>query len=580
MFSKKLIGTLGAGIFALGIAASAAPAQAATFTVNTTNNNGGGSLRSQINAANLTAAKDQILFDIPGGSPHTISLATDLPAVTQPVAIRGYSQPDSSLANPTVVIEATNAVRGLHLTGDGVEVRGLVINDAQIDGIWATGDDAVIAGNYIGTNADGDGTVPNGQYGVHIDGNNSRVGGPAAYDRNVISGNPFGGVHVHSGTGNVVEGSYFNTDETGTVGFGGGGSGVLVESDQNTVKDNLSSSNFTGVTVKGDLNTVQGNNLGTDAGGDASLPNVTGINVFGGDRNQIGGPGEEEGNLVSGNSSSGVQLSSDSGDAAEDNDVQGNQIGTSTSGTALPNNAGVTIIQSHGNTIGGGTDDTSNVISGNTRDGVRIISNSRDNKVQGNWIGTNVSGAVLGNGESGVEIQDAADNRVGTTSGQNLANVIAHNGDDGVTVESGVGNAIVRNSLYDNGGLGIDLGADGTTANDGAGDDDAGPNTLQNGPEIDEVSTTGEVEWELETEKDATYRLEFFVSDACDPSGSGEAATHVETIQVDTDANGDADDTTAIAAAVGQQVTMTATKLGANDAPRSTSELSPCEEVQ
>ena len=394
MFSKKLIGTLGAGIFALGIAASAAPAQAATFTVNTTNNNGGGSLRSQINAANLTAAKDQILFDIPGGSPHTISLATDLPAVTQPVAIRGYSQPDSSLANPTVVIEATNAVRGLYLTGDGVEVRGLVINDAQIDGIWATGDDAVIAGNYIGTNADGDGTVPNGQYGVHIDGNNHRVGGPLAYDRNVISGNPLGGVHVHSGTGNVVEGSYFNTDETGTVGFGGGGSGVLVESDQNTVKDNLSSSNFTGVTVKGDLNTVQGNSLGTDAGGDASLPNVTGINVFGGDRNQIGGPGEDEGNLVSGNSSSGVQLSSDSGDAAEDNDVQGNQIGTSTSGTALPNNAGVTIIQSHDNTIGGGTDDTGNVISGNTRDGVRIISNSRDNKVQGNWIGTNVSGAV------------------------------------------------------------------------------------------------------------------------------------------------------------------------------------------
>ena len=46
MFSKKLIGTLGAGIFALGIAASAAPAQAATFTVNNTNDSGGGSLRS------------------------------------------------------------------------------------------------------------------------------------------------------------------------------------------------------------------------------------------------------------------------------------------------------------------------------------------------------------------------------------------------------------------------------------------------------------------------------------------------------------------------------------------------------
>ena len=65
MFSKKLIGTLGAGIFALGMAASAAPAQAAIFAVNNTNNAGGGSLRSAINAANGTAAADEIRFDDP-----------------------------------------------------------------------------------------------------------------------------------------------------------------------------------------------------------------------------------------------------------------------------------------------------------------------------------------------------------------------------------------------------------------------------------------------------------------------------------------------------------------------------------
>ena len=67
------------------------------------------------------------------------------------------------------------------------------------------------------------------------------------------------------------------------------------------MKDNLSSSNFAGVNVQGDENTVQGNSVGTDVGGDASLPNVTGIRVLGGDRNLIGGPGEGEGNLVSGN---------------------------------------------------------------------------------------------------------------------------------------------------------------------------------------------------------------------------------------------------------------------------------------
>ena len=374
MYSKKLIGTLGAGIFALGIAASAAPAQAATFTVNNTNDSGGGSLRSQINAANLTAAEDEIKFDIPSASPasHTISLATDLPSVTQPVVIRGYSQPDASpadtlsAADPTVVIDATNAVRGLHLAGDGIEVRGLVINNAQTDGVWMQGDENLVAGNYIGVTASGH------RHGVQRPVRRARrrlrqrIGGPAPEDRNVVSGNPLGGVHVHSGTGNLVEGNYLGTGELGLAGFGGGGSGVLVESDQNTVKDNLSSSNFFGVNVMGDDNTVQGNTLGTDVGGGASLPNETGIDVSGGDRNLIGGPVEGEGNLVSGNRFSGVWFSAPGGDSAEENDVQGNVIGMSALGTPLPNNAGVTIVSSDDNTIGGEAEGTGNVISGNT----------------------------------------------------------------------------------------------------------------------------------------------------------------------------------------------------------------------
>ena len=209
-----------------------------------------------------------------------------------------------------------------------------------------------------------------------------------------------------------------------------------------------------------------------------------------------------------------------------------------------------------------------------------MLDGADDNEVQGNWIGTDESGTRdLGNGESGVELFEAADNRIGATSAQNPANVIANNGGDGVTVTSGVGNAIVRNSLHDNGGLGIDLGANGTTANDGAGDPDSGANTLQNGPEIQSASAT-DVEWELETDANTTYRLEFFSNDACDPSGSGEGQTLLDTIEVTTNANGDADrtTTTAIPAGLGKHVSMTATKLvGANLVARSTSELSPCE---
>jgi parallel beta-helix repeat protein len=572
MDSKKLAGALGAGIFALGIAASAAPAQAATFAVN---------------AANGTAAADQIDFAIPGAGTHVISLAGPLPAVTQPVAIRGYTQPGSSqaaagsAANPTIVIDATNVPNGLQLAGDDSKVRGLVVNRAQTDGIRITGDRNVVTGSYVGTNAAGNAAQANAQYGVHVDGDDNVLGGPAPEDRNVISGNNFGGVLVH-GTGNLVEGSYLGTDETGTAGIGSGG-GVLVEfASQNTVKDNLISFNVVGVTLKSNDNTVQGNSIGTDVNGTAALGNFTGVSVLGGDRNLIGGAADGEGNLVSGNLFSGVHLGTDDDDPAEDNEVQGNLIGTDAAGTApLPNDTGVDISASGDNTVGGTAPGAGNVISANDTDGVRILSDGADdNDVQGNWIGTDEAETLdLGNGASGVDIDGGSQNRVGATLLQNPANVIAYNDLDGVTVTSGIGNSIVRNSLHDNDELGIDLDANGTTPNDGPLDPDSGPNTLQNGPVIDNATTATQFVWDLDTEANADYRLEFYSNEVCDPSGSGEGQTFLDAIVVTTDANGHADGATVTAtpAGSGKWVSMTATRLnGANQVARSTSEFSPC----
>jgi len=48
------------------LAALMTPAHAATFTVINTNDAGVGSLRDAITQANLTAAADEIRFDIPG----------------------------------------------------------------------------------------------------------------------------------------------------------------------------------------------------------------------------------------------------------------------------------------------------------------------------------------------------------------------------------------------------------------------------------------------------------------------------------------------------------------------------------
>ena len=217
MFSKKPIGALGVGIFGLGMTASAAPADAAIHTVVNTLSSGNGSLRDAIVTANSTVARDEIKFDIPGNGPHVIALNSDLPPVTQPVVIRGYSQAGSSMAtansaaNPKVVIDAANAVRGLHLNGNGIEVRGLVVNNAQNDGIWVVGDDNIVSGS---TSAPTPPAMPRPQRQLRrrLDGDDNRVGGPASSDRNVLSGNAFGGVRVSSGDRQRIEGNYTGTD--------------------------------------------------------------------------------------------------------------------------------------------------------------------------------------------------------------------------------------------------------------------------------------------------------------------------------------------------------------------------------
>ena len=426
MLSKTLAGTLGAGLLALGVATSAAPAQAATFTVNTTDNGGPGSLRSAILAAEDTLRRDRIEFAIPGNGVHTIALDTDLPVLTRPLTIKGYSQNGSSPATgttaaaPKIVIDAANALRGLDVGGDEMEIRGLVVKNAEAAGIFVEGRENVIAGNHVGTNAAGTAARGNGGDGITVVGRDNVIGGSDPEDRNVISGNLGGEVAVTDGTGNVIEGNRIGTNAAGTAGFGGA-VGVELESAGTTVRDNLISDHgFAGVTVTGDDNTLQGNDVGTKRSGKRALANGFGILVQGGDANLIGGTAEGEGNLVSGNLHAGIRLDRSDDDPAVGNDVQGNLIGTTSTGRApLPNGAfggypGVSVVASNANTIGGSAPGAGNVISANAGDGVYLRDGADDNQVLGNAIGTNRTGRrELGNGGSGVFIADGDANRVG-----------------------------------------------------------------------------------------------------------------------------------------------------------------------
>jgi hypothetical protein len=124
--------------------------------------------------------------------------------------------------------------------------------------------------------------------------------------------------------------------------------------------------------------------------------------------------------------------------------VYGNYIGTNLAGTLDAGNTldGVRIDHVDGCVVGGTTASLRNVISGNDGNGVSILGyfTATQNKLYGNYIGTNAAGtAAIGNGSDGVWITGAPNNQVGG-SGPGEGNVISGNGDDGVEV-SGTGAA-------------------------------------------------------------------------------------------------------------------------------------------
>ena len=131
--------------------------------------------------------------------------------------------------------------------------------------------------------------------------------------------------------------------------------------------------------------------------------------------NTIGGTSPGAANVISGNgvitgNGYGVEIT----DSSSGNFVQGNMIGTDTTGTiAIPNQTGVGIDSaSTGNIIGGEAIGAGNVISGNIGSGVYITDiGTTGNLVAGNLIGTDVTGSLpLGNGRWGVLIYVGPEN--------------------------------------------------------------------------------------------------------------------------------------------------------------------------
>jgi CSLREA domain-containing protein len=304
--------------------------------------------------------------------------------------------------------------------------------------------------------------------------------------------------------------------------------------------------------------------IGVNATGTAAVKNGYGL-LFNGSANvTIGGTDAANRNLISGNVSA-MQAVAASGFV-----IQGNLIGTNAAGTAaIPNThdgGTITINNARNVLIGGSATGAGNVISGNAGGG--IATGGTDVTVQGNLIGTDAAGTgPLGNSEPGIFLGGAA--TVGG-AGAGEGNVIAYNYQfGGVWIEANTAGAKVRgNSIHDNVGLGIDVLPTGVALNDIG--DAASP---QNFPEITGV-TASSISGMLNSKASSTFDLDFYASPACNPSGYGEGETYLGSVQVTTDAGGNASFTANLTVPAGQKVTATATGTGSSG---TTSEFSQCE---
>ena len=377
--------------------------------VATTNDSGAGSFRQAILDANAsTISPCTIVFSIPGSGPFTISVKKNspLPAITNAVTIDATTQPGFSNA-PVVQVDggfSKKSEDGLDITASGCTVKGLDISDFPGNGITLTScSNSVIQGNFIGCDLSGSMSAKNGNNGIMIYNSSSNtIGGTAAFAGNVVADSQNDGIHIEgtNAGGNQVLGNIIGLDVTGKIQVGISGNGIVVSN---------------------------------------AAWNV------------IGGTNAAAGNIISSKGGDGLDIG---GSNACFNWVQGNFIGTDITGTnaAKCNGNGLTIFNAPSNSIGGLTFAAANVIGFNGGNGIAITGmNAQNNLVQGNFIGTDLTGTLnLKNHSAGVYLTGAYNNLVGGLA-SSAGNTIAFNNQLGVVVNGGQC-AILGNSLFSNAG--------------------------------------------------------------------------------------------------------------------------------
>ncbi|MFH2095016.1 MAG: right-handed parallel beta-helix repeat-containing protein, partial [Bacteroidota bacterium] len=385
-------------------------AYSATFTVTNTNDSGAGSLRQAMTDANAVGP-DIIAFNIPLADPNydavngiwVITPLTELPyPTTGYTTIDGTTQTanqgNTNLSGPEIVIDGNNALQsGFILPSPGNTIKGIAIGNftygINIYGSMASSN--TISGCYIGAGATGSGTMPN-DAGITI--SNGALNNDIL--NNLISGNATAGIYINTGSGNEIYGNLIGTNYDGTDTIPNGTGILLDNTSGNQIGSNVYSKRniISGNTDNGIIinaspagnNIIRGNFIGCDITGLNKLPNAFGIILANSGNNTIGGITNQERNIISGNTESGILIN---GTGAENNLMVNNYIGVDSTGLSiLDNHVGVLIkTNADKNIIGGTNANQRNVISGNSEIGVYIES-CDSNVVYGNYIGPDATG--------------------------------------------------------------------------------------------------------------------------------------------------------------------------------------------